>query len=129
MSADLRKLLDDVALRAVAIEIHVDNRLEQSIAASVRTERQGDAAATFVRHSCDSAADALAAVLVDAALWCNAQPSARRKIVVESDALLRLSLAVQHLANMARGGGVAVDRVASVEGEALAALAALGFSS
>lgn len=92
MSRDLRKLLDDVALRAVAIEIHVDNRLEQSIAASVRTERQGDAAATFVRHSCDSAAEALEAVLIDAALWCNAQPSVRRKIVAEADPALRLQV-------------------------------------
>lgn len=96
---DLRKLLDDVAMHALAIEIHVDNRLEQSIAATVRMERHADAAATFARHSGDSAAEALDLVLVDAARWCNAQPTARRQIEVATvEPVLALIAMVRRLA-------------------------------
>lgn len=82
---DLRRLLDDVAMRATRIEIIIDARLEQSVAATVHTDRHGDAAAVLTRYAADSATEALEAVLVDAAVWSNARSAVRRPISVDHD--------------------------------------------
>lgn len=79
---DLAALLDAVARRASSVEIVVDNRLEQSIAATVRTDTMSDARATFTRYSACSMAAALEASLVDAAGWINAQPGHKTPIAI-----------------------------------------------
>lgn len=107
---DLRRLLDDVAMRATRIEIVVDARIEQSVAATVHTDRHGDAAATLTRYAADSAADALEAVLVEAAAWSNARSSVRRAISLDHDDVLgKLCEAAAKMADVleAIGGGEA----------------------
>lgn len=84
MSVDLRRLLDDVAMRSTLVEVKVDPTLEQSISATVHTDRHGDASLSLTRYSADSASDALEAVLLDAARWSNEHAPARKPITPSS---------------------------------------------
>lgn len=114
---DLRRLLDDVAMRATRIEIVVDARLEQSVQATVHSDRHGDAAVVLTRYAADSAAEALEAALADTARWSNAQPSGRRPIRLDTiEPMLALIAMVRRLAAMSGG----VDDVTAREAYELA---------
>lgn len=96
---DLRRLLDDVAMRSTRIAIEIDPRVEQSIAATVTTDRHGSSQATLTRYGVDSASQALEAALVDAACWVNAQ-APKRTIEVrrdDVDSLAKLARALSAL--------------------------------
>lgn len=114
---DLRRLLDDVAMRAAKIEIAVDSRLEQSVAATVHTDRHGDSAAVFVRFAPDSASAALELALTDAAVWSNAQRGARKPIALDTlEPIWALKAMVRRLAlRIEKTSGVDADVLAATE--------------
>lgn len=71
MHADLARLLDSVMRRAK--QVTLDATLDASVAATVVTDRMGDAVASHTRYA-DHPSTALQAVLLDAAEWINRQP-------------------------------------------------------
>lgn len=119
---DLAALLDDVSRRACAVEIVVDNTLEQSISATVRTDRMADARAVITRYA-DSMSAALEAALVEAATWINAQPGFKTPIVIGTTApTIELIASLRALLEQAERGRGVVDPRAVARGRAAIAV-------